>query len=96
VGLASWRGLDLVKGLGLDVYQAHWYDRREGRAPLGRAVAATLDRPLWLGEFPTAQSKRTPDEIISTARQAGYACALAWSAEAVDRHSDLERLRFTS
>ena len=26
VGLASVRGLDLVRGLGLDVYQVHWYD----------------------------------------------------------------------
>jgi hypothetical protein len=90
VGLASWRGLGLAKGLGLDVYQVHWYDRRERRAPLGHAIADQLDRPLWLGEFPTAGSKRTPDEIVAAARQAGYAAALAWSAEAVDRHSDLE------
>jgi hypothetical protein len=87
VGLASWRGLKLVKGLGLDVYQVHWYDRHERRAPLGASVAATLDRPLWLGEFPRTGSSRTADEIIEIARRAGYAAALAWSAEAGDRFS---------
>ncbi len=65
VGLASARGLGLVKGLGLDVYQVHWYDRRERRAPLERPVAAGLDRPLWLGEFPTAGSRRTTEEIVA-------------------------------
>jgi hypothetical protein len=92
VGLASWRGLTLVKGLGLDVYQVHWYDRRDRRAPLDAAIAGTLDRPLWLGEFPTAGSSRTVAEILETARRAGYAGALGWSAEAGDRWSDIEGL----
>jgi hypothetical protein len=90
VGLASWRGLGLVEGLALDTYQVHWYDRRERRAPLDRAVAPLLDRPVWLGEFPTAGSRKTPGEIVAMARQAGYAAAFAWSAEAGDGHSDLE------
>ncbi len=87
VGLASWRGLKLVKGLGLDVYQVHWYDRRERRAPLDAPIAETLDRPIWLGEFPTAGSERTVHEILDTARRAGYAGALGWSAEAGDPFS---------
>jgi len=97
VGLASTRGLGLVAGLDLDIYQAHWYDRRERRAPLDRSVASLSDRPVWLGEFPTTGSTKTPDEIVATARLAGYAGALAWSAEATDRWSDLDRVRnFTS
>jgi hypothetical protein len=87
VGLASWRGLPLVRHLGLDIYQVHWYDRRQRRAPLEAGVAAGLERPLWLGEFPTAGSGRSASEIISTARAAGYAGALAWSAEAGDGFS---------
>ncbi|HEY3380717.1 MAG TPA: hypothetical protein VGK32_03055 [Vicinamibacterales bacterium] len=93
VGLASTRGLILVEGLGLDVYQVHWYDRRERRAPLDAPIAATLDRPLWLGEFPTAGSARTVPEILETAQSAGYACALGWSAEAGDQWSDGDRMR---
>ncbi len=91
VGLASARGLDFVMRLGLDVYQVHWYDRRERRAPLSAPLGASLDRPIWLGEFPTAGSARTPDGIVAAARRAGYAAALAWSAEAVDRHTDPHR-----
>ncbi len=93
VGLASWRGLKLVKGLGLDLYQVHWYDRRDRRAPLDAPIADTLDRPLWLGEFPTAGSKRTVEDILETARRSGYAGALGWSAEAVDEASDIDGIR---
>ena len=64
VGSASTRTLPLVEGLGLDVYQAHWYDRLEKKAPLDRPVAELgLDRPLILGEFPTRGSRRSPAEI---------------------------------
>ncbi|MCU0248762.1 MAG: hypothetical protein MUE61_01000 [Vicinamibacterales bacterium] len=89
VGSASTRTLPLVEGLGLDVYQAHWYDRLAKRAPLDRAVASLgLDRPLILGEFPTRGSRRSPAEILEAARQAGYAGAMAWSALAHDEASD--------
>jgi len=89
VGSASARTLSLVKGLGLDVYQAHWYDRLAKRAPLDRPAAELgLDRPIILGEFPTRGSRRSPAEIVEIARQAGYAGALAWSALADDEASD--------
>ena len=88
VGSASARTLPLVEGLGLDVYQAHWYDRLEKTAPLDRPVARLgLDRPLILGEFPTRGSRRTPAAIFESARDAGYAGALAWSALADDEAS---------
>ncbi len=92
VGLASWRGLKLVKGLGLDFYQVHWYDQRERRAPLDAPVAEGLDGPLWLGEFPTAGSGRSVSQILQAARSAGYVGALGWSAEAGDRWSDIDGL----
>ena len=58
VGSASTSTLALVRGLGLDVYQAHWYDRLDRRSPLDRPVGTLgLDRPLILGEFPTRGSR---------------------------------------
>jgi hypothetical protein len=88
VGSASTRTLPLVAGLGLDVYQAHWYDRLARRAPIDRPVdSLDLDRPLILGEFPTRGSRWTPAELVASAKQAGYAGALAWSALAGDEGS---------
>jgi hypothetical protein len=88
VGLASTRGLGLVRGLGLDYYQVHWYDRLDRRAPLDRPVADLgLDAPLLLGEFPTRGSGRTPREIVDTARRRGFSGALAWSLLARDAAS---------
>jgi hypothetical protein len=89
VGSASASSLDLVRGLGLDLYQVHWYDRCELRAPLGCPLTdLALDRPVLLGEFPTRGSRLTADEILERARTAGYAGALAWSAAAGDEASD--------
>ena len=89
VGLASTAGLPLVRGLGLDLYQAHWYDGVEGRAPLDTPVAAfALDRPLLLGEYPTRGSARAPSAILELARARGYSGALAWSLLAEDAATD--------
>lgn len=95
VGSASARTLHLVQGLGLDVYQVHWYDAFERHAPLERPLADLgLDGPLILGEFPTRGSRRTPADIVRTAREAGYAGALAWSALAHDEASDGRAVAF--
>lgn len=89
VGLASAAGLPLVRSLGLDFYQVHWYDWAERRSPLDTPVAALgLDRPVVLGEFPTRRSAKGASEIIESARRNGYAAALAWSALAADAASD--------
>jgi hypothetical protein len=93
VGSASARTLPLVEGLGLDLYQIHWYDRLARKAPLDRPVASLgLDRPVILGEFPTRGSRLAPSEILDVARRAGFAGALAWSALADDEASDGVRL----
>ncbi len=93
VGLASLRGLPLVRDLDLDVYQVHWYDRLDRGSPLDRPVEVLgLDRPIILGEFPTRGSARTPEGIIAVARAHGYRGAFAWSVLADDEASDRARL----
>jgi hypothetical protein len=92
VGLASSRGLPLVENCNLDFYQVHWYDRLELRSPLGEPPLGGLDRPLLLGEFPTANSRRSAAEVVALARSAGYSGALGWSATASDPYSDLTAL----
>jgi len=94
VGSASSRWLGLVKGLGLDFYQPHWYDSFESRAPLAMPVEAMrCDRPLVLGEFPTRGSARAPDVVIEMARAAGYQGAMFWSVLADDPATDFECAR---
>ena len=89
VGSASTRWLPLVQGLGLDFYQAHWYDRFESTHPLATPVAALgCDQRVILGEFPSAGSKRTTEVLLGTARDAGYAGALFWSVMAEDSATD--------
>jgi hypothetical protein len=83
--LASASGLRLVRGLGLDFYQVHWYDSVEAASPLRRPVSRLrLDRPVLLGEFPTRGSAVAPEDVLKAARDAGYAGALAWSVFADD------------
>ncbi len=84
VGLASTANLSLVEGLGLDFYQAHWWEPY-GDASLRRAAADfRLDRPLVLGAFPAATASKSVKTVLDTARCAGYGGALVWSARAVD------------
>ena len=92
VGLATARSLPLVEGCGLDFYQVHWYDRHERRSPLLAPPLTRLDRPLLLGEFPTAGSSLSPAALVAAAREAGYSGALAWSARALDGFSNLSAL----
>jgi hypothetical protein len=89
VGLAGPRGLGLVRPLSLDFYQWHWYDKVEAETPLARPVSAhRVDRPVLLGEFPTAGTARTAAEVHEVSRGAGYAAAWPWSALAEDEATD--------
>lgn len=84
VGLASTANLSLVQGLGLDFYQAHWWEPY-GDAALRRAAAdLRLDRPLVLGAFPATTASKSVKTVLDTARCAGYGGALVWSVRAVD------------
>jgi len=89
VGASCARHLDLWRGLGLDVYQSHWYEPLERRAPLARPVSSFhLDKPVILGEFPSRVSADRLRDIIATARAAGYSEAFVWSAWADDEATD--------
>ncbi|HVO12021.1 MAG TPA: hypothetical protein VMX54_14875 [Vicinamibacteria bacterium] len=96
VGLARARSLPFVRGLGLDLYQVHWYERQEPVATLARPVLSLrLDRPLLLGEFATRGASVSSDAVVDIARQAGYAGALAWSWLATDDATDPAACRAT-
>jgi len=91
VGSASLRWLPLVLGLGLDVYQAHWYDKLDARAPLGVPIdRASCNAPVVLGEFPTCGSRHTTSTILDAARASGYAGAWLWSLNGTDSATDAE------
>jgi hypothetical protein len=85
VGSAGMRWRDRYLALGLDFYQVHWYDGLKHQPALETPVSQLgFDGPVLLGEFPTRGSARTPEEIVRTAREAGYAGAFYWSALAED------------
>jgi hypothetical protein len=86
IGCAAASGLDLVRPLGLDFYQVHWYEKF-GWAALERPVG-DFDlggRPVVLGEFPGRL--RPAVDVLDTAKRAGYAGALVWSMLAEDTQS---------
>ena len=85
VGSAMLDGLPFWKGLGLDYYQAHWYDymspgqwcaRCTDYAEVQRRYA--LDRPLVIGEF-YAGADVDALQRLEDWRAKGYAGAFAWS-----------------
>ena len=86
IGCAGLAGLDLVRPLGLDFYQVHWYEH-SGWAALERPVAdlGLGDRPVILGEFPGRS--RVVVDVLDAAKAAGYAGALVWSMLADDDQS---------
>ncbi len=87
VGCAGTWQLDLVRPLGLDFYQVHWYEKF-GWESLERPVAEFgLDRPVILGEFSGARSRRGVARVLDTAEQAGYRGALVWSVLSDDDQS---------
>ena len=86
VGCAGTSRLDLVRPLGLDFYQVHWYEKF-GWAALEQPVSelGLGDAPVILGEFPGRA--RFVTRVLDTARRAGYAAALVWSVLAEDDQS---------
>jgi len=86
IGCAGTNRLDLVRPLGLDFYQVHWYERF-GWAALEQPTSE-LDlggAPVILGEFPGRT--RFVRRVLDTARRAGYGAALVWSVLADDDQS---------
>lgn len=86
IGCATTSGLELVRPLGLDFYQLHWYPHF-GWPALERPVADLDlgDRPVILGEFP-ARNVYVAD-VLDASMQAGYGGALVWSVLGQDAQS---------
>ena len=83
VGSAGTWQLDLVRPLGLDFYQIHWYERFGWSALVRPVTELGLGvRPVILGEFAGRDVRL--DEVLPAARRAGYEGALVWSALATD------------
>jgi hypothetical protein len=87
IGCAGTWHLDLVRPLGLDFYQVHWYERF-GWSTLAQPVAELgLDRPVILGEFSGVPGRWGIADVLDTARRAGYQGACVWSMLSEDVHS---------
>ena len=88
VGSAGVRWRDRYMDIGLDFYQVHWYDALKHQPSLETPVSRLgFDRPVLLGEFPTKGSRLDRDEIVETARLAGYSGAFYWSVLSKDECS---------
>lgn len=75
--VSRWSGLDLVRGVGLDVYSVGW---PADEAELRRAVSdLRLDRPLLLSAFPGTHPRRSIKTLLDDARCGGYGGAFVWS-----------------
>jgi hypothetical protein len=87
VGSAGLWQLDLVRPLGLDFYQVHWYERFGWSALEQPVEALGLDRPVILGEFSGRAAKWAVADVLEAAERAGYRGAMVWSALAEDDQS---------
>ena len=91
VGSARFKWLSWWQGLGLDFYQAHWYDHFGSEEPFPwRPVEQLgLDRPCVIGEVPLQNTRVTAAEYLASARAGGYSGLLYWSCRARDAFSGL-------
>lgn len=93
VGSAWRRGLVYWRGLGLDFYQFHYYDERDGEHRLDLpAASADLDRPTIVGEFPTRKTRATVPQYLDAIWRAGYAGALPWGDSPADTPSNFRQV----
>jgi hypothetical protein len=89
VGSARRLWLNYWRGLGLDLYQFHWYDKFERSLPLDvfpwqPYVDLGLDKPCLVGEIPTASTRHSASEFLNAAFNRGYQGLLVWSYRAGD------------
>ncbi len=93
LGSARPQWLRYWQGLGLDLYQCHWYLASwRLRLAASRAGIRKLDRPCLVGEAPTARARTSPAAYVEKARREGYSGILFWSFRAQDRASDFSRV----
>ena len=82
-------------GLGFDFYSPHYYDWMTAYWPTSDPVVNSvdhfhLDKPVVLGELPSASSKYSVTQLLDALYKNGYAGALFWSRNAHDDFSDYE------
>lgn len=81
-------------GLGFDFYSPHYYDWMDqysltSPGPMTTTAASWhLDKPIVLGELPSASSKYSVSQFINTLYNNGYAGAMFWSVNAGDSLSN--------
>jgi hypothetical protein len=80
--------LSLWTGVGLDFYETHSYPYTELFEPVALSnLLQRLGKPCLLGEYPTTNGSRKPQEYLQQAYSQGYAGAFAWSMRASDKYS---------
>jgi hypothetical protein len=87
VGSARRAWLHFWKGLGLDLYQFHWYDKFEAATPPDQFPwppysELGLDKPCIIGEVPTKSTQRSAQQFLDAAFDGGYEGLLFWSYRA--------------
>ncbi len=93
LGSARPQWLRYWQGLGLDLYQCHWYLASwRLRFAAFRAGVRRLDRPCLVGEAPTARARMSPAAYTEKARREGFSGILFWSFRAQDRASDFSKV----
>ncbi|RPJ60997.1 MAG: hypothetical protein EHM23_08460 [Acidobacteria bacterium] len=93
LGSARPQWLRYWQGLGLDLYQCHWYQASwRLRVAASRVGIHRLDRPCLVGEAPTAGTRVSPADYVEKARREGYSGILFWSYRAEDRASDFGKV----
>lgn len=90
VGSARRKWLSYWQGLGLDLYQFHWYDHFAADEPFPWAPCSALglDKPCLVGEVPTIGTDHSMSEYLQAGQAGGYCGVLAWSYRAGDDFSD--------
>jgi hypothetical protein len=95
VGSARRQWLQYWSGLGLDLYQFHWYDWMASAEPYPWLPYSqlALDKPAVVGEVPTAMTGQTTRDFLMSAADAGYQGLLVWSYRAGDKRSEYANAR---
>lgn len=93
VGSARRLWLSYWQGLGLDLYQYHWYDHFAQASPPDTFPwppysGLNLDKPCLVGEVPTANTQHSTREYLNAAFDGGYSGLLNWSYRAGDTFSN--------
>ena len=100
LGSASPKYVSTWKGLGLDLYQIHYYPWMDNGGPAGSGLptyaSLGLDKPCIVGEFPTQDGSYgltdttalSAEWYLNTIYSDGYAGALGWSYHVGDSASN--------